>query len=224
MTTTIPERVPLGAPTLNRDWYLDVDTASSATAPTWIGVFGITNFQPAVNATTQDAGDYDSGGWGATARTAMDWSVVASVLRKLQQDVTPVAYDPGQEFLRLASTEFGDASQVHIRFYKNDDAKVEAYEGWVDVQWAPQGGDRTGLDSVQVTLNGQGERKSIPFPSSAAAWQASHAYALNDEVTVSGGAVLKATTAGTSGTTEPVAPGAVGGTVTDNTVTWTRVS
>lgn len=223
MTSTIPERVELGAPSLNRDWYLDVDTASDAAAPTWIGVFGITNFQPAINPTTQDAGDYDSGGWGSTVRTAMDWSVVVSVLRKFVKGATPVAYDPGQEFLRLASTEFGTASQVHIRFYKNDDAKTEAYEGWVDVAWAPQGGDRTGLDAVQVTLNGQGERQSIPFPLSAPAWQATTAYVLDDQVQLSGGAVLKCTTAGTSGSTEPVAP-AIGATVTDGTVVWTRQS
>jgi hypothetical protein len=164
VTSTIPERTPLGNATLNRDWRLDVDTASDEESPTWIGVFGITNFQPAINPTTQDAGDYDSGGWGATQRTAMDWSLVISLLRKIQRGVTPVAYDPGQEFLRLASTEFGEDSQVHIRFYKDDDAKVEAYEGWVDVAWAPQGGDRTGLDTVQATLNGQGERTSITFP------------------------------------------------------------
>lgn len=55
------------------------------------------------------------------------------------------------------------------------------------------------------------------------AWQATHAYALNDKVTLSGGAVLNASTPGTSGATAPTPP-AVGGTVTDGSVTWTRIS
>lgn len=57
----------------------------------------------------------------------------------------------------------------------------------------------------------------------AAAWQATHAYALNDLVTISGD-TLKCTTAGTSGSTAPTPPASVGGTVTDGTVTWTRTA
>jgi hypothetical protein len=57
----------------------------------------------------------------------------------------------------------------------------------------------------------------------ATAWAASTAYAVGDRVRLSGGEVLEATVAGTSGTTEPTAP-AVGGTVTDGTVTWQRIS
>ena len=168
MSSTIPERVPLGTSTLNRDWYLDVDTASSASAPTWAGVFGITNFQYTISANNADDGDFDSGGWDSSTKTSQGWSVVATVSRKLQSDVTPAAYDPGQEFLRTASDQYGNAGRVHIRWYKNDDAKVEAYDGWAIVDWAPQGGDRNALDTVQVTLTGQGARAAITFPGSAA--------------------------------------------------------
>lgn len=58
----------------------------------------------------------------------------------------------------------------------------------------------------------------------ATEWKAATAYALNSHVVLSGGAILKATTAGTSGATEPTAPASVGATRTDNTVTWTRVA
>ncbi|HEY1177855.1 MAG TPA: hypothetical protein VGF17_16995 [Phytomonospora sp.] len=58
----------------------------------------------------------------------------------------------------------------------------------------------------------------------AQAWTATTAYALGSKVRLSGGDVLEATTAGTSSSTEPTAPGTVGGTVTDGTVTWTRRS
>lgn len=55
-----------------------------------------------------------------------------------------------------------------------------------------------------------------------AAWAATTAYSLNAEVINSGG-VLKCTTAGTSASTAPTNP-AVGSTVTDGTVVWSRIS
>lgn len=58
---------------------------------------------------------------------------------------------------------------------------------------------------------------------SAPAWQATTAYSLGDFVTLSDSSVLECTTAGTSDSTEPTAPG-VGLTVTDGTVEWTQVS
>lgn len=53
------------------------------------------------------------------------------------------------------------------------------------------------------------------------AWQANTAYAENSLVTVTGGTLI-ANDSGVSGDTEPVNPGAVGGTVVDNTITWER--
>lgn len=55
------------------------------------------------------------------------------------------------------------------------------------------------------------------------AWSATTAYALGNRVTLGAG-VVEATSAGTSGSTAPTLPAAVGGTVTDGTVTWTRRS
>lgn len=55
------------------------------------------------------------------------------------------------------------------------------------------------------------------------AWVAATAYAVDDEVTISDGSVLKCTVAGTSGSTAPTAPG-VGSTVVDNTVTWEQIA
>lgn len=55
------------------------------------------------------------------------------------------------------------------------------------------------------------------------AWQASTAYAAADTVQLTGGAFLSAVVGGTSGTTEPLPPGA-GNQVVDNTVTWQQTS
>lgn len=63
---------------------------------------------------------------------------------------------------------------------------------------------------------------AMDFPEKPTPWAASTAYTVGDTVSLTGGAVLQATVAGTSGTTEPTAP-AVGATVTDGTVTWKRL-
>ena len=55
-------------------------------------------------------------------------------------------------------------------------------------------------------------------------WAASKGYQAGDTVRLTGGAVLTATIGGTSGTTEPAAPAAVGGTVNDNGIIWERVA
>ena len=58
----------------------------------------------------------------------------------------------------------------------------------------------------------------------APAWKATEAYALNDRASLASGAILRASTAGTSGAAAPTAPATIGGTVTDGTVVWTRVA
>lgn len=55
------------------------------------------------------------------------------------------------------------------------------------------------------------------------AWAATTAYGLGERVSLSGGEILAATVAGTSGADEPAAPG-VGDTVVDGTVTWTQIA
>lgn len=55
-----------------------------------------------------------------------------------------------------------------------------------------------------------------------AAWSASTAYQMGDHVELSTGPVLRVVVAGTSGASEPTAPG-YGQTVVDGTVTWRQV-
>lgn len=52
-------------------------------------------------------------------------------------------------------------------------------------------------------------------------WQASTAYVLTDYITLTNGQVMKVTTAGTSGTTQPEFDSSNQATTTDGTVTWT---
>lgn len=161
-------KVPLGAGTLNRKWYLDVNTGTHA-APTWVGVFGVEEFKPSLEPTLQDDADFDSGGYKSSAITAIGWSLGMKLARKVQA-ASATAYDAGQEVLRAASALMGIGNRVEVRWYEMTASgpKVEAYTGYAAVSWSPDGGAMDALDTVSVTLTGQGARTAITHPDGAA--------------------------------------------------------
>lgn len=158
MSETTP--APPLTPTVNTAWRVDVNTSATET-PDWTQVRAANNISPAVNGTVQDATDYDSEGWGSDAVTLRKWQIGLGLLRKQN---AAGAYDPGQEALRTAAD---DLELVHVRWYDRSSATGEAYEGYALVQWAPAGGDATGLQTVNATLLGQGARTPIANPTPA---------------------------------------------------------
>jgi len=164
MTITTPAaRAQLGAPTLNRKYWLDVREPGSTA---WLGVHGIQELKnkPSV-ATTQDSSDFDGRGYKSSAVTALEHGVELKVVRKPQAD-TPTAYDPGQELLRAAAKRMGSGNRVEFRIYEMEPGgpRVEAEQGFASVTWDPDGGGMDALDTVAVNLNGQGERVDIAHP------------------------------------------------------------
>lgn len=164
----VPVRTPLGASTVNRMWYFDVDTAGSESNPTWVPVMGMTDFQPKRTGTMQDDSDFDSAGFESKTKTAEAWELDCKLARKVTSADATV-YDAGQEFLRSkALGKMGAANSVHVRWYEMTDAgpRAEAYEGWAAVEWAPDGGKMSDLSIVSVTLTGQGKATAITHPDS----------------------------------------------------------
>lgn len=87
---------------------------------------------------------------------------------------------------------------------------------------------RTGESLLPISFGVLGATGTAPWEVytdnpkfSAAAWAATTAFTLNQVITLGAGAV-RASVAGTSGATIPTLPAAVGGTVVDGSVTWTR--
>ena len=158
-------KAPLGATTTNRKWYLDVD-ASATAEPSWIGVFGITEFKPGIEGSLQDDSDFDGEGWKSQTNTANAWANEGKVKRGVKKGVTPPVYDAGQEKLRLAAAETGVANSVHVRWYEMEPngPRVEAYEGYAAVTWSEDGGNMEALSIVSFTLTGQGKRIPITHP------------------------------------------------------------
>ena len=161
----VPARVQLGPATLIRDWYLDVNTGTTA-APVWTGVFGIETFKPNQNATWKDTSDFDSGGFKSSTATALEWGLEIKVSDKLQSGAP--AYDPGQEVLRACAGTFGPASSIEIRYYKMDAAKSKAFQGTVGVEFNPDGGAMDDVDKNSFKLIGQSQRNDITHPDTVA--------------------------------------------------------
>lgn len=161
-------RVPLGATTTNRKWYVDVETGTSTEE--WTGIFGITEFKDALEGTLQDDSDFDGEGWKSQTNTANMWKLELKVKRAVKSNEA-TAYDPGQEVLRAAAQETGIANSVKVRWYEMEPGgpRVEAYEGFAAVSWSPDGGGMDALSTVTVTLTGQGKRVDIPHPATVTA-------------------------------------------------------
>jgi len=158
-------KVPLGASTTVRKWYLDCNVGTFA-SPTWAGVFGMTEFKPGIEPTLQDDSDMDGGGYKSQTKTAEAWSAELKVKRAVTS-ASSTAYDPGQEFLRLkAIGQFGPANSVDIRYYEMEPSgpRIESYRGNAAVSWSPDGGPMDAIDFVSVVLTGQGKLTPTTHP------------------------------------------------------------
>lgn len=162
----ITTKEPLGATTLNRKWYLDVNTGTFE-APVWTGVFGMTEMKPVNEGNMEDDSDFDGEGFESETQTTIKWGVEAKLKRGVRS-AAPTAYDPGQEVLRLASLQMGIGNRVDIRYYEVTPSgpSVEAFRGFCAVSWEYEGGDMKALSFAEVTLTGQGKRTSIAHPGS----------------------------------------------------------
>ena len=156
-------KVPLGASTTNRKWFLDVKIGEA-----WVGVFGITEFKDVLEGSLQDDSDFDSS-WLSETNTANRWKIEGKVARKtLESD--PTAYDPGQERIRLAAEKTGVENVVPCRWYEMEPGgpRVESYEGKAAVTWSPDGGSTEATSTASFVLSGRGERKSVEHPAAVA--------------------------------------------------------
>ena len=150
-----------GTPTANSKWRLDVDLDTANGSGNFVQLKGMSNFVPSVPAQVEDNTDYDTDGWGADAVMGRKFTNTLTVRRHNYAG----ARDPGQEALRIAADA---GTLIHVRWYERTTGG-EAYDGWVLVQWEPQGGAPTGISEVSVSLLGQGSRNVIANPYSAAA-------------------------------------------------------
>lgn len=207
-------------------------------AATGLKFLGIVTPDGFTESQSNDSNDVQGFGYGvvATVRSnqvytfkviALEDNVVNLGLRYDASGITPAASGPGysgdlkvrdltKRFLLGRQLQSGNMlKQQFCKNYVQIDSIGDAQES------------QTGVLQTELTFKVYPDVNkglwSVYFGASLASWQATHAYAVNDIVALTGGTV-KCTTAGTSGSAAPALPATVGGTVTDGTVVWTRVS
>lgn len=148
-------------PTLARKFKLEVDSSAAKDGTGYIPVRAINDLQPAIADTLVDDSDYEDDGWGSDFKTGLKWSLVAKVTRKI--GINSSSLDPGQEVLMAAHDQFGSDGLVRVRWYDRNGGD-EAYEGYANVGWAPDGGPNTALSTGTFTLSGSGKRNKIANP------------------------------------------------------------
>lgn len=161
MTTPLapPDSSTLDA-TLARNWAFQVKIAD-----TWTFVRSIMSFDPQIADALQDAGDYETGAWGAQISTGKDWTISVGVGRKLDENAAP---DPGVEYLRDRGVGVGKDGLVEIRWWRTD-GLPDAYQGRASVNFTSTGGDKRALQGATVTLTGYGRLNTISKPTAVAA-------------------------------------------------------
>lgn len=149
---------------LARKWATDVNTGSTV-SPTWTRIGGVQEFKPNLEPNLEDDATYDEEGWGSSTKTGLAWTLELKVIRRHDPaDVTD--YDPGQEKLRAAAELFGSDGVVEVRWFDREGGP-EAYHGFGEVSWTPDGGNRTALETVSVVITGKGQREAITNPDAA---------------------------------------------------------
>ena len=144
---------------LARRWALDVRALDSVDGE-FTRVRGINSFQPGLDPNMEDTTDFDNDGWTSQEKTMQGWSLSIGFIEKVGAE--DLQQDRGQGILEEASDKFGPDSMVEARWYERNGEL--AYQGVASVQFEPQGGSPTDLSTVNVTLQGNGERHRIDHP------------------------------------------------------------
>lgn len=149
---------------LSRKFRVDV-TSDLTLAGGWVQLNGVNDFKPDVAPNMVDTSAYDTNGWNSMEITANQWSATVGVFRR--QDLVGV-YDPGQELVRACIAQFGTAARVGLRWYDKN-GSPEAYQGVAIVKWERGQTGVNDVETVTVTLTGDGALATITNPGVAAA-------------------------------------------------------
>lgn len=152
--------------TLARKWVFEINTGTVA-VPVWTTVKGLNSLTVTeAEPNLEDDNVYEDAGYTGQTKTGLSWNAAATVMRRTDPtDVT--IYDPGQEKLRLLGRTLGPTGVAHCRFYDRDGGP-EAFTGFGEVSWAPQGGTPTDLEQVDITITGKGINTQITNPNAPA--------------------------------------------------------
>lgn len=126
---------------------------------TWLTVPGRTDNAPVFNPTKQDSTDVDSGGYKSITVTDTAWTLVVKYNR-LSSGGTP---NPVQEMIEACEGQFGDASELYVRWYETDGGSV-AKTGRAVVTVVRSKTSEPDLSEITATFDGDGQATDITNP------------------------------------------------------------
>lgn len=126
---------------------------------TWLTVPGRTDNAPVFTPTKQDSTDVDSGGYKSITVTDTSWQLVIKYNR-LSSGGTP---NPVQEMIEACEGQFGDASELYVRWYETDGGSV-AKTGRAVVTVVRSKTSEPDLSEITATFDGDGQATDITNP------------------------------------------------------------
>jgi hypothetical protein len=139
-----------------------VDVSNDGT--NWVPFKGIQDFSPQENPTTQSTATYDNNGFDSFEKTLTGWGITI----KANRPTTAGVFDPGQELVRAAQFQFGDAARVYIRYYDRNGA-AGAKSGRALIEWNQSKTGVADVEEVTATFKGDGVLSDITNPYNATA-------------------------------------------------------
>ena len=133
--------------------------------PDWQRLLGVREFSPEIEPTHEDDSVYEDEGWHSHTRTALAWQLEINISHRKSE---AGEWNAVQRFLRNSSIQFGTGSYVGVRYYDRNGVADDAWEGKALITWAPEGGEHTAVDRVDVTFQGSGPLREISNPEGTA--------------------------------------------------------
>jgi hypothetical protein len=145
----------------NRKWKMRINTGTLS-SEVWTEVLGVNELMlNPFEGNFEEDDVFDQSGYGSTTKTGLRWSATTTLIR--QKTVPAGLLDVGQEQLRTHAMTLGSGGVACVQIYDRDGGD-EAYQGFCEVKWAPDGGKETDLETIKIELYGKGAMVEIVNP------------------------------------------------------------
>lgn len=125
-------------------------TSDLTLATGWVALNGISDLNPEVAPSLEDATAYDVNGWATSEPTLQAWTVQATFFRRY---ATGNVYDAGQELVRACVGQFATGARIGIRWFDKNGGP-EAFSGVAIPAWKRTNTAVKNLEQAQVTFTG----------------------------------------------------------------------
>lgn len=142
-------------------WEVQIQTGGTDEAPTYSFIYGLTDFSPKPDISTEDATDIYDDGWKREVGVAGAYNIDVTGNVRGNDEGDEFTQDPGQAALIAAAEDFGVT--VKLRWWRRDGIDL-AYEADVISKVTMDGGKPGSLQKFSGQILVQGKPTSITKP------------------------------------------------------------